>query len=84
MVEDYAGKMPFAFTGELKKFAVVLEPDKLTEDGTKAPTGGVRKGYDVRSLTGRLQFRRDRREAVFLFVILRLRMSAIGTKQTCR
>jgi hypothetical protein len=25
-------KMPFRFTGTLKKFAVVLEPDKLTEE----------------------------------------------------
>jgi arylsulfatase A-like enzyme len=29
--EDYAGKMPHAFTGTLKKFAVVLEPEKLSE-----------------------------------------------------
>ena len=32
VVEDYADKMPFRFTGTLKQFAVVLEPDKLTEE----------------------------------------------------
>jgi len=32
VVEDYADRMPFAFTGTLKKVVVVLEPDKLTED----------------------------------------------------
>jgi hypothetical protein len=32
VVEDYAGKMPFPFTGTLKKFVVVLEPEKLTEE----------------------------------------------------
>jgi hypothetical protein len=31
VVEDYVDKMPFAFTGALKKFVVVLEPMKLTE-----------------------------------------------------
>jgi len=30
--EDYVGKMPYAFTGTLKKVAVVLEPEKLTEE----------------------------------------------------
>ena len=35
VVEDYADKMPFAFTGTLKKFVVVLEPQKLTEDERK-------------------------------------------------
>jgi hypothetical protein len=32
VVEDYADKMPYAFTGTLKKFAVVLEPEKLTDE----------------------------------------------------
>jgi arylsulfatase len=35
VVEDYADKMPFAFTGTLKKFVVVLEPQKLTEEERK-------------------------------------------------
>jgi len=30
VVEDYASKMPFAFTGTLKRVVVVLETDKLT------------------------------------------------------
>jgi arylsulfatase len=32
VVEDYADKMPYQFTGTLKKFVVVLEPEKLTEE----------------------------------------------------
>jgi arylsulfatase len=32
VLEDYADKMPFRFTGTLKRFAVVLEPAKLSED----------------------------------------------------
>src|SRR5215470_11355573 len=32
VVEDYSDKMPFAFTGTLKRFAVVLEPDNLTPE----------------------------------------------------
>ena len=28
-------KMPFPFTGTLKKFVVVLEPEKLTEEERK-------------------------------------------------
>ena len=35
VIEDYADKMPFAFTGTLKKFVVVLEPQKLTEEERK-------------------------------------------------
>jgi arylsulfatase len=35
VVEDYADKMPFAFTGTLKKFVVVLEPEKLTDEERK-------------------------------------------------
>jgi len=32
VVEEYASKMPFAFTGTLKKFVVILEPEKLTAE----------------------------------------------------
>lgn len=35
VVQDYAGKMPFAFTGTLKKFVVVLEPEKLSAEEKK-------------------------------------------------
>lgn len=35
VIEDYADKMPFPFTGTLKKFVVVLEPQKLTEKERK-------------------------------------------------
>ena len=30
--EDYANKMPYPFSGTLKRFAVVLEPEKLTDE----------------------------------------------------
>ena len=32
VVEDYLNKMPYDFTGDLKKLVVVLEPEKLSED----------------------------------------------------
>jgi arylsulfatase len=32
VIEDYADKMPFRFTGMLKKFVVILEPEMLTEE----------------------------------------------------
>jgi arylsulfatase A-like enzyme len=32
VVEDYADKMPYPFTGTLKKFVVVLEPERLTDE----------------------------------------------------
>ena len=35
VVEDYVGKMPFPFTGTLKKFVVILEPEKLTVEERK-------------------------------------------------
>ena len=35
VVEDYAAKMPYEFTGTLKKFGVVLEPEKLSEEDRK-------------------------------------------------
>jgi hypothetical protein len=36
VVEDYVAKMPYQFTGTLKKLVVVLEPDKLTDEERKA------------------------------------------------
>jgi arylsulfatase len=35
VVEDYVAKMPYKFTGTLKKFAVILEPEKLTDEERK-------------------------------------------------
>jgi arylsulfatase A-like enzyme len=35
VVEDYVDKMPFQFTGTLKKFVVVLEPEKLSAEEKK-------------------------------------------------
>jgi arylsulfatase len=35
VIEDYVDKMPFAFTGELKKFVVILEPENLTPEERK-------------------------------------------------
>ena len=35
VLEDYADKMPFPFTGTLKKFVVVLQPEKLSEEEKK-------------------------------------------------
>jgi arylsulfatase A-like enzyme len=35
VVEDYREKMPYPFTGTLKKFVVILEPQNLTEDERK-------------------------------------------------
>ena len=32
VLEDYADKMPYPFTGTLRKFVVVLEPEKLTDE----------------------------------------------------
>jgi arylsulfatase A-like enzyme len=32
VVDDYNDKMPFAFTGTLKKLVVIVEPDKLTAE----------------------------------------------------
>jgi hypothetical protein len=32
VLEEYEDKMPFRFTGTLAKFAVVLEPEKLSDD----------------------------------------------------
>ena len=35
VVEDYATKMPYEFTGTLKKLGVVLQPEKLSEEERK-------------------------------------------------
>ena len=35
MFEDYVEKMPFKFTGTLRILAVILEPEKLTEEERK-------------------------------------------------
>jgi arylsulfatase len=35
VVEDYAAKMPYEFTGTLKKFGVVLEPENLSDEERK-------------------------------------------------
>jgi hypothetical protein len=35
VVDDYSAKMPFAFTGDLKKFVVILEPQKLSAEEQK-------------------------------------------------
>ena len=35
VVDDYVDKMPFSFTGTLKKFVVILEPEKLTVEERK-------------------------------------------------
>ena len=32
VIETYVDKMPFKFTGKLKKVVVVLEPEKLTDE----------------------------------------------------
>jgi hypothetical protein len=35
VAEDYVDKMPFTFTGTLKKFVVILEPENLTAEERK-------------------------------------------------
>jgi arylsulfatase A-like enzyme len=45
VVEDYAGKMPFPFTGTLKKFVVLLDPEKLPEAEKKRLLEEEAKGY---------------------------------------
>ena len=35
MLEEYESEMPFRFSGTLKKFVVVLDPQKLSEDEMK-------------------------------------------------
>jgi hypothetical protein len=36
VVEDYATKMPYIFTGTLKKFVVILEPQNLSPQERRA------------------------------------------------
>jgi hypothetical protein len=49
VVEDYVDKMPLPFTGTLKKFVVILEPEKLTKprcdlsDNTYTGPGGSKR-----------------------------------------
>jgi hypothetical protein len=43
VLEDYADKMPFRFTGELKRFVVVLQPQKLSEEEQKRLRDGLAK-----------------------------------------
>jgi arylsulfatase len=43
VVEDYAAKMPYEFTGTLKKLGVVLEPEKLSEEERKKLLEGLAK-----------------------------------------
>jgi arylsulfatase A-like enzyme len=45
VVEDYVDKMPFAFTGTLRKFVVVLEPQKLSAEELKALREAEAKAY---------------------------------------
>src|SRR5262252_9450965 len=45
VVEDYVDKMPFAFTGTLKKFVVILEPEKLTPEERKTLREAEAKAY---------------------------------------
>jgi arylsulfatase A-like enzyme len=45
VIEDYADKMPFPFTGTLKKFVVVLEPEKLTDEDRKRLLNEEAKGF---------------------------------------
>jgi arylsulfatase len=35
IVDDYAAKMPYRFTGTLHKFMVILQPEELTEEHRK-------------------------------------------------
>ena len=48
VVEDYVEKMPFTFTGTLKKFVVVLEPEKLTEEERKRLREAEAKAFMAR------------------------------------
>ena len=45
VVEDYAAKMPFRFTGTIKKVVVVLEPQKLTDEERKRLLEDEAKAY---------------------------------------
>jgi arylsulfatase len=47
IVEDYVDKMPFQFTGTLKKFVVILEPQKLTDEERKHLLEQEAKAYSA-------------------------------------
>jgi len=45
VVEDYGDKMPYRFTGTLKKLSVILEPEKLSEDERRHLREQESKGF---------------------------------------
>jgi arylsulfatase len=45
VIEDYVDKMPFTFTGTLRKLVVVLEPQKLSPEEQKALREAEAKAY---------------------------------------
>jgi hypothetical protein len=45
VAEDYADKMPYRFSGTLKKLGVVLEPQKLSEEERKHLREQESKGF---------------------------------------
>jgi arylsulfatase A-like enzyme len=45
VVEDYVDKMPYRFTGTLKKLGVILEPEKLSEDERRHLREQESKGF---------------------------------------
>ena len=45
VVEDYADKMPYRFTGTLNKLGVILEPQKLSEEVRKHLREQESKGF---------------------------------------
>jgi hypothetical protein len=45
VVEDYVDKMSYRFTGKLKKFGAILEPEKLSEDKRKHLCDQDSKGF---------------------------------------
>jgi len=45
VVEDYADKMPYRFTGTLKKLGVILEPQKLSEEERRHLREQESKGF---------------------------------------
>jgi hypothetical protein len=57
VVEEYADKMPYEFTGTLSELAVVLEPEKLSPEEKAEPgrvgetAGEPSESYDGRALT---------------------------------
>ena len=43
--EDYADKMPYSFTGTLKRFAVVLEPEQMSDEEKQRLRKELSKAY---------------------------------------